>query len=303
MAVELDYFCQAIDLKKTSVGMTIWPDGQCSISAIDNKYPFNGTFRNGITVFHRADFDEILSIPISATWEVLKKGAPDFGHVVYCVTTFSQPRFNALVDYGKVVFPTEQRKEILDTQRGGAFPTYIGMTSKGAANRLVQHIASASKGSKTRFHRVLKGEKHIPQLPMLNIIRQTQTREACFAAEEEEIKIAAKLEGVISLNTLMGSLDASKLLGEKFNDRKTCPEYAEEALARMASATSLNWEDPDYAEAVICNNDRNLDGDCVREIRLLSALNLSVDTIASKLDVSKARVISVISRKTYGRVI
>ena len=284
--------------------MTVWPDGQCSISAIDNDYPLNGTFHKGITVIHKADFDEILSVPLSAAWPVVKKGSPDLGHVVYCITTFSEGRYKAMVSTGILPFAKNENSDVLDTKRNGAIPTYIGMTSKGMAERLKQHLYDTASGSMVRFHSVMRGDKYSPQLPAATIIRQLPTREECFAAEEKEIKEMALLEGTMSLNTLMGALDASNNLFEKFkSERNVDPERAEEVLSRLSSASTVNWQDPDYAEAVICNNDRNFDGHDVREIRLLSSLGASPEAIANKLNTSTIRVKSVISKKTYGRIL
>jgi hypothetical protein len=305
---ELDDFCKQIDLNKTSVGMSVWPDGTCSVAALkDVTYPFNGVQRPGVTVIHRCDFEpDGLSLVTSAAWPFVLKGAPDQGHIVYCVTTYSEGRFLAMQKSdGKLPMPTEVKPEVLDTQRGGAVPTYIGMTSKGMAIRLQQHIYSAySGGSSTRFHKTLRGDKYAPQLPAVTAVRMLETRAGAFAAEAEEIKTAGDLPGVRLLNALLSGEALEQLFAKAPELRgKVDQEYAEERLNAMSSGMTLKWQDPDYAEAVICNNDRNLDADTVREIRFLIGLGVSSSSIAVKLSLTPSRVNSVAAKKTYGRII
>lgn len=66
---------------------------------------------------------------------------------------------------------------------------------------------------------------------------------------------------------------------------------------------AAKWNDPAYAEAVICARENRLTADQVRRIRYLAALGATVDTITAQTgaqDVGQVR--RVIEGRTYGRI-
>lgn len=63
------------------------------------------------------------------------------------------------------------------------------------------------------------------------------------------------------------------------------------------------WNDPNYAEAVICGRENRLDADQVREIRYLSALGYSLEHIRSAVDaINIDQVRRVLEGRTYARI-
>ena len=63
------------------------------------------------------------------------------------------------------------------------------------------------------------------------------------------------------------------------------------------------WNDPTYAESVICGRENRLSADQVREIRYLDAVGTSVDQITAQIGaLNKTQVQRVIERRTYTRI-
>lgn len=64
------------------------------------------------------------------------------------------------------------------------------------------------------------------------------------------------------------------------------------------------WNDPDYAEAVICGRENRLSADQVREIRYRAAMGLPAPEIASAIGaMNVAQVERVLAGRPYVRII
>ena len=63
------------------------------------------------------------------------------------------------------------------------------------------------------------------------------------------------------------------------------------------------WNDPKFAEAVICGRENRLGGDQVREIRYLAALGASPDEIKQQIDaIDEGQIRRVLAGRTYSRI-
>ena len=63
------------------------------------------------------------------------------------------------------------------------------------------------------------------------------------------------------------------------------------------------WNDPAYAEAVICARENRLTADQVREIRYLAATGMHVDQIRQKVGaIDDSQVRRVLDGRTYARI-
>lgn len=68
-------------------------------------------------------------------------------------------------------------------------------------------------------------------------------------------------------------------------------------------AVADKWNDPAYAEAVICGRENRLDGDQVRRIRYLAALGASTDQIREDVGaIDDAQIQRVVAGRTYSRI-
>ena len=315
----LEHFVTTIDTTKTSVIMQIYTDGSCSCQPSSDKLTstYGSIFIHGVFVINYIDDDNVDSVNFSSGYDFIKKGMPDMGHAVYCVTTFSSDRsqaIKAMSSNSPLPMPDKSLKENIknsdvpvpfDAVINGAVPFYIGKTSKGVSNRLSQHLYSAfMRESNTKFHRVLRGnEKYQSQLPTVTLIGLEVTEEEAYKKEAIEIKNSVGVPGTYLCNTIGATMALDDLLKlEPQLKGRVSAEDAEELLAARSANGKLNWNDPLYAESVICNNDRNFDADEVRIIRTLFRLSESPAKIAKKLSVKKQRVNSLLTGKTYGRI-
>jgi hypothetical protein len=63
------------------------------------------------------------------------------------------------------------------------------------------------------------------------------------------------------------------------------------------------WNDPNYAEAVICGRENRLSGDQVRRIRYLAAVGASVDQIMGEVGaIDQEQIQRVLAGRTYSRI-
>ncbi|MDR3517515.1 MAG: hypothetical protein P4M00_17055 [Azospirillaceae bacterium] len=74
-------------------------------------------------------------------------------------------------------------------------------------------------------------------------------------------------------------------------------------LGKPNPGVAEKWNDPTYAEAVICARENRLSADQVREIRYLAALGNSVDLIKKRTEaLDNGQVSRVIVGRTYSRI-
>jgi hypothetical protein len=272
----------------------------------------------GVIVIHPVGFDDArIGVKCCARWELLNRSAPDAGHVVYLIVLDSIARISAEIRHGGYVSPTmqmtvaardaHQGKQVvpMDAITGDALPVYIGKTSVGISKRLRQHVQSAAKGSTTRFHRAIAGGYgYAPMLPTVTAIDRAATEEGAYDLEEWYIKQYFESRDFGVLNTTHSRKAIAALLEQfphLFDKKKK--EQAEEMLHAARSGGANPWDDPLYAESVICNNERNFNSDEVRQIRMLSGLSSSVSEIARTFSTSPQRISKVIAGDTYARIL
>ena len=308
----LDKLCAALDLRKSSVFLFISESGmRYDILEIKGAL-FRNRQAHGLTVVYSLSDDDYKTGPtLVVPWAMIKSGAPSTGHAVYAVNLFSYGRMSMMLQHGQLPMSDgdeshEGQPVPFDVKTKGRIPAYIGKTSQGIYKRLTQHLASAFRGSMTPFHRTMMGsDKYQGMLPTINLIDAAQNEEDAYSLEEDYIK-ASSLDPRIALMNVISSRDAIQTIRQEFphliQQVERSPEQADEILESRRSATSALWDDPDYAESVICNNERNFTALEVRQIRMLSAMGIPLPAIANSLDVRKDRIKAIVSGKTYRRI-
>jgi hypothetical protein len=321
IVAELDFLAQSIDLEKTSAfvffaGADLWTIQTLDV-CISATHDTAGTEANffcgvGVTysLFHE---DHRLGPKIIVPWDYLTLDSESGEHIVYSCLLESVK--TQQMYYSGYVRENVTRSHVLQNTTGprdfsDTFhprePTYIGKTSQGLAHRALQHIQSAASGSNTRFHLAMRGnDKFLPMLPTFTPVNSYPDSDAAYEAEDELIKFYAvdNHESIFTLNTVKSG-DALKELLERHPHLfgKVSREHAEEILTSRKSATSLLWNDPDFAERVICNNPRNLDANTVRNIRFMASLGATRREIQRATGVSDMRIKMLVGKKTYGRI-
>lgn len=318
-AKQIDKLAADLGVKTTSIAIYESGGPECDYGHTKRQLTvWGGREVHGITVIRPLDGieDARIGFSIVVPWHLLMKGQPTKGHMVYGIELRSAAAAEAELKQGGHVSPSEElsSKEIairkdggkarLDAVVRGRIPIYIGKTSVGLANRFKQHIVSSVRGSKTRFHVALGGnDKYYPMIPRMFAIGRADTEEGAYALEEEQIADHGLNPKTYLLNTLHSREAFAKLLAE-FPDLATerNREQAEEILAAKAARASAMWDDPTTAEAIICGNGNNFDGQEVRMIRLLGRMGESPVKIAKSLGVAPQRVNKVLTGATYSRV-
>jgi len=302
LAERLDGVISLIDIRKASLILNICDKNDLVVTEVPVASDAASNLLHGIHV----NYDGV--IRLVAPYSALLKTSPRTGHIVYMVYPMSADKTEAVSEQNLVprvcVDPKYKGRVPFESLVKNRLPIYVGKTSRGLAIRAIEHIASAFKNPQTKFHKALAGgDKSYPMTATFMLLDSYQNEEAAYRSEENEIKKASDLEDVYLLNTMFSrqAFDELQKLDKSF--RNVSPEDAEEMLARRSSATAKNWNDPEYAEAVICNNERNFDADDVRTIRMLYKLTRNIDAISSKLGVKASRVKSLISGVTYRRVL
>lgn len=110
-------------------------------------------------------------------------------------------------------------------------------------------------------------------------------------------------EGIRSLHKLIGETKKSSVETE---DREMALEtYIKQhpQLAIPKPGVAEKWNDPAYAEAVICGRENRLSADQVREIRYLAAIGTPTDQIGVKTGaLNSSQVSRVLAGRTYTRI-
>lgn len=318
-SMHLDGYASCIDMKKTSIIMQIYSDGSCycdtTSDPIASKESGSVTAKemHGVYAVHYLTPDADVGPSVTAPFCLVERGMPDKGHAVYIVNMFSVDRLRAIKNIGNGMIPMplesqktdDGEKTLFDVATHGSVPVYIGKTSKGVGFRLKQHMYSAYSGSTTKFHKVLCGSnKYQPMIPATNLLGLYQSEQEAYDAESKVISSTVGLPGVYLCNILGATMALDDLL--KFAPKlrgKIDAEYAEERLMELRSRASDNWDDPEYAEDVICNNDKNFDAHEVRLIRMLSRMGDSDRVISIKIGSPVNRIKTLLSGNTYSRIL
>lgn len=209
---------------------------------------------------------------------------------------------------------------------------YYGITKRGWSKRFNEHVADAVQNKSRRLFsqklselidaRVdeLKGAvANAPKLAgiVTAICAVGLNEDAAMDTEEylvEKYSLSSKhskglnmipggREGIRSLRKL--SLGRTGSLVETEDREAILDKYLQEhpLLGRPNPGVAEKWNDPEYAEAVICARENHLSADQVREIRYLAALGGNVDQIREKVAArDNAQVTRVLAGRTYARI-
>lgn len=312
-AWRLDEVAESINFKKVALTVHVISENEMKIFS----EPKSGSVAdNSILAIHAFDLStnayDDPKIQIIAPLSILRKGCSDTSHLVYRIDTFSPGRLDGYIKTLKLPEPnlnlienTSAYPIPFDVATRGKVPAYIGKTSVGFANRLKQHLSSASAGSSTRFHKVLRGsDKYQAQYPVCQILASFETESKAYDFEEEQIKKLVSEDTAYCCNTIGSRQAFDNLIAlEPRLKNQITAEEAEELLMLRSKNAAANWHDPDYVERVICNNERNFDADEIRLIRSLYAMKMPLTMIAKKFNAPFKRVKSVIERVTYSRIL
>ncbi len=318
LAEYIDELASTLDMRKTSLALFVMEDDVGYDFYDGDMANFKGKNRPGLMITFQIDknIDYKIGPKITVPWDIIKKGSQDTGNLVYLILLQSIGRMRSTVENGITdlipgvleKYKTQSDVRIpFDVVTQGRTPAYVGKTSKGVGVRLVQHLKSSVTGSSTLFHRRLCGdEKYQGMIPIMNVIDSADTEEAAYDLEEHHIRrvVQESLNDFVLLNTI-ASREAINQLRNEFPElfnKKYDVELADEILAMKRQTTSNLWNDPLYAESVICNNERNFDADDVRQIRMMKSLGSSPKQIADLYKVNVNRITSLFGGKTYSRI-
>ena len=301
-----------LDLDKTSIVLKI---------VGDTRYPFTspkhvavdrveGTEKgvHGVSVQRVAviEGEEIIVASFSVPHKVLCNPT---NHVVYRIVLYSAAQLYAMSKHGglggnQYLLPIRS-DGTYNSELQGKSAVYIGKTSQGIFSRYKQHLQSVLTNPHTVFHKYWHGNGEDNLFASIQVIGDAVISEKAYDLEEEYIAKYATYPEFQLLNTC-SSRAAIKELFEKFphlRNEKIDVERAEELRLLMSSRTAEAWQNPNYAEKVICNNPRNLDAWQVRKIRCLSSVDVSSREIAEIIGCSFDVVRRVLKRTSYKRIL
>jgi hypothetical protein len=209
---------------------------------------------------------------------------------------------------------------------------YYGITKRGWSKRFNEHTTAAVKdGSRRLFPRKMNEliEARVAQLtgktntqPMLaGIISSVGAigldEDAAMDTEEylvDKYSLSSKHDN--GLNMIPGGREGLRCLHKlslgggssviETDDRESVLEkYLQDhpQLGIPKPGVAEKWNDPAYAEAVICARENRLSADQVREIRYLAALGNSIDQIRLRIGaLDDGQVARVLAGRTYARI-
>jgi hypothetical protein len=209
---------------------------------------------------------------------------------------------------------------------------YYGVTKRGWNNRFTEHLKSAlGEESRRLFPARLKelvssraehirGENRTK--PMLtgvvsSICAVGLNEDSAMDAEEylvDKFSLSSKhpnglnmipggREGIRALRRLSIGGDAS--LTESDEREEFLEEYLKvhPLFGRPNPGVAAMWDDPAYAEAVICGRENRLSADQVRQIRYMAAMGNSIQQIKNLIGaLDDGQVSRVLAGRTYSRI-
>jgi len=214
----------------------------------------------------------------------------------------------------------------------GQYHVYYGITKRGWNVRFMEHTkAAVAEDSRRLFPKKLaalidarvaelRGEKDSrPKLAGIisSICAIGLDKDQALDVEEylvDKYSLATKHSN--GLNMIPGGREGIRLLHQLSGSN---PENALETDSREAAfdahlarhpqigvpkpGVSAAWNDPAYAEAVICGRDNRLSADQVREIRYLAATGFDVATIKLRVEaLDDTQIRRVLAGRTYSRI-
>ena len=209
---------------------------------------------------------------------------------------------------------------------------YYGITKRGWNSRFTEHLESALRDESRRLFPAklkellsaraqhLRGENRTN--PMLTgfvsaICAVGLNVDSAMDAEEylvDKYSLSSKhpsglnmipggREGIRALRRL--SIDSAASLTESDEREALLDEYLKvhPLFGKPNPGVAAKWDDPAYAEAVICGRENRLNAGQVREIRYLAAMGTSIQQIKDRIGaVDDGQVSRVLAGRTYSRV-
>ncbi len=204
--------------------------------------------------------------------------------------------------------------QFVSDESGNLLPTdlsYIGVTRRGWRTRWSEHVNAATKGSHYRFHAAIR-EHGDCQTMRHSVI-------GCFKTEAEAMTLEESMVGFetlypLGLNMIPGGYAGVAYLHKIGAARgRVSPDDKQDIINRFFETASrrgipnplasVNWQNPEYAEKVICAGDDRLKPDQIRTARLLSGVGKTSHEIASEIGARNvAQVDRLLAGVTYSRV-
>lgn len=192
--------------------------------------------------------------------------------------------------------------------------TYIGVTKRGWRTRWQEHLRSAERGSRYRFHQAIRHWHGRAKTVGHTVIAVGQTEAQAMALEEQMVGLETLHPK--GLNMIPGGYAGLKYLrqiGAANDNERVSPDDKQEIVNRFFETASrrglpnplaaANWCDPSYAEKVICAGDDRLKPDQIRNARFLSSIGRPVQDIVTEIGARNApQVQRLLSGATYSRV-
>jgi hypothetical protein len=209
---------------------------------------------------------------------------------------------------------------------------YYGITKRGWNKRFTEHVKSALADDSRRLFpskmkelisaRVEHVQRECQTGPMLtafvsSICAVGLNEDSAMDAEEYLVdKYSLSSKHPNGLNMIPGGREGIKVLRKlspvggtsltESDDREALlDEYLKTHphVGRPNPGVAESWNDPAYAEAVICGRENRLSAEQVREIRYLAAMGNGIDRIRELIGtLDDGQVSRVLSGRTYTRI-
>ena len=203
---------------------------------------------------------------------------------------------------------------------GGDWPDqgffYVGITQRDWQKRWNEHKAAMNRGSKLTFHKTLREELRKGRVTYINhkVMAVVEDIEQLYTVEEQLVD--GHWHDTRLLNMIPGGRKGIRYLHEHNmigHNVHPLPDNVDRLLENWfkknprkglpAPWVAEKWEDPAYAESVICGADGRLKPDQVRAIRHLSATGLEPEVIMEKVGaLNLPQVSRVLTGQSYSRI-
>ncbi|WP_420904118.1 hypothetical protein [Candidatus Magnetaquiglobus chichijimensis] len=209
---------------------------------------------------------------------------------------------------------------------------YYGITKRGWNKRFMEHVTASTRDQSKRLFPRKLGDLIAARAAELNNISDSRPKLSGIitvlcavglsedqAMDTEEYlvdKYSLSSKHGKGLNMIPGGYEGLRSLHKlsiQTGPDSIDTESREELLDRYLHehprigvpnpGVAEKWNDPGYAEAVICGRENRLTADQVREIRYLSALGYPTDKIQEKVGaIDNGQVQRVLNQRTYSRI-
>ena len=196
---------------------------------------------------------------------------------------------------------------------------YVGITKRQPAIRLREHIQAAMQGSPYLHARKLR--EHLDAghdvVIEFEIYATGLSQDDANNLEEYFVdKFSWSQKHKNGLNMIPGGFAGARYLAKLANGSETAlakPESREVLLrewlddhplrGKANPAVAEMWNDPAYAESIICGPEGRLSPEQIREARHLSIIGNTIEEIVSAVNAKSSRQIeNLLSGKTYTRI-